>query len=352
MLPLRSRRGMVAFALTASAVGCADEPIATSALDPGDTSRVSIEQPLGATHYQNPVYAGDFADPFVLLAGTEYFGYATNTRGFNVPVLRSDDLIEWRAAGDALPRLPSWAETGRKLTWAPSVIAVNDHYVLLFTARDYFSGLQCVGRAESGSPAGPFIPDDTAPFICQVESGGSIDASVTRDSTGQAYVIWKNDGNCCDKPVALWGQRLSEDGRTLVGSPTELLRPDQPWEGPLIEGPTMWQEQGTWHLLYSANRWNSDSYATGYAACASPLGPCQKALTGPLLMSDEETAGPGGAEAFTDVSGRRWLAYHAWNAGRVGYSRGGVRSLRIDRVRLAGAAVLVLGPTTTTQSLP
>jgi beta-xylosidase len=231
------------------------------------------------------------------------------------------------------------------------VIGIGGRYVLIFTARDHRSGLQCIGRAESATPTGPFVDQSADPFICQTDMGGSIDASVVRDASGQVYVIWKNDGNCCGKPVALWSQRLSADGRSLVGPRAALLYRDQAWEGPLIEGPTMWEEGGKWHLLYSANMWDTDKYATGYGECDSPMGPCRKVGNGPVMQSDAQTAGPGGAEVFTDLRGRRWIAYHGWSPSAVGYNRGGARSLRIDRVDLTGGAV-VRGPTSTPQSVP
>jgi hypothetical protein len=53
------------------------------------------------------------------------------------------------------------------------------------------------------------------------------------------------------------------------------------------------------------------------------------------MASSGSMAGPGGAEVFDDVQGRHWLAYHAWNAGRVGYAAGGVRSLRITTLDAA-----------------
>jgi beta-xylosidase len=353
MLPLRWRRGTVALALTAAVLACADEPITTSALDPVDTTGLADPVQLpGTTQYTNPVYAGDFPDPYVLPVGSVYYAYSTNAGLRNVPTLRSSDLVNWEPVGDALPVLPAWAEAGRRLTWAPAVLALEGGYLLLYTARDHRSGRQCIGRAESSTPTGPFTDGSGTPFICQADLGGSIDASVVRDSAGELYVIWKNDGNCCGQAVSLWSQRLSADGRTLLGLPVEILRQDQAWEGSLIEGPTMWEAEGTWHLLYSANRWNTDQYATGYAECDSPLGPCGKPMTTPLIASDAETSGPGGAEVFIDLEGHRWLAYHGWTAGQVGYRHGGARSLRIDRVELAGAQLLVLAPTATSQIIP
>ena len=330
MLPSLSRRGAHAFAIAVAVFACADRPITAPA---GPTpSPPAPDRPATAPAYTNPVYPGDFADPFVLPSDSGYYAYATNLGSANVPTLRSADLVTWTPLGDALPSLPSWAESGRSLTWAPAVIRMEESFLLLYTARDRRSGLQCIGRAESAWAAGPFVDRGTAPFICQTELGGSIDASVVRDSTGQVYVVWKNDGNCCGKPVTIWSQRLAADGRRLVGPQAALLHREQPWEGPLIEAPTMWEEGGGWHILYSGNMWDTDRYATGRGSCESPLGPCRKLGAEPVMASDGVTAGPGGAEVFTDDEGRRWMVYHGWNASAVGYGRGGVRSLRLGPV--------------------
>jgi beta-xylosidase len=338
-LPLL-RRATGAFTLAATFFACQGEPDTTATpgtLDPSTPIYPATTRPVAFSHEPNPVHPGDFADPFVLPADSVYYAYATNIGPANVPMLRSADLKTWTPAGDAMPTLPAWAERRKRHTWAPAVAWIDDHYVLFYSTRDQRSGLQCIGRAESPTPTGPFVDSNSSAFICQIDLGGSIDASVVRDQSGRLYVIWKNDGNCCSKPVTLWSQQLSEDGRTLIGPIAALLRPDQVWEGPLIEAPTMWQENGGWHLLYSGNRWDTDRYATGYAACDSPMGPCRKPGGGPVMFSTGETAGPGGAEVFTDLHGQRWAAYHGWSGSNVGYSQGGARSLRLDRISLTGA---------------
>jgi beta-xylosidase len=340
LLPQLLRRGTGMLTLVAAFFACEGEPITPSSPEAASPALPSAEphgsSPVAFTHYPNPVYSGDFPDPFLLVADSGYYAYATNHAGVNVPMMHSSDLVTWSPMGDAMPSLPPWTESGKRLTWAPAVIEVGRKYLLLYTARDRQSGLQCIGRAVSPVPTGPFHDDSSGPFICQSDLGGSIDASVVRDSSGQIYVIWKNDGNCCDKPVTLWSQRFDSAGGELVGPRATLLHRDQPWEGPLIEAPTLWQQDGAWHLLYSANMWNTENYAIGYARCASPMGPCSKTVQ-PVLRSDAETAGPGGAEVFTDHRGLRWVAYHGWTAGTVGYRKGGVRSLRLDRINLANA---------------
>jgi beta-xylosidase len=341
LLPLL-RRGTGVLALAAAFFACETEPTTLSAPDPIDPTTPlpgASVQPVAFAHDNNPVYPSDFPDPFVLVADSAYYAFSTNSSSaVHVPVLRSTDLATWESLGDALPELPQWAVAGRRLTWAPAVLKIEGRYVLLYTTRDAVSGLQCIGRAESPTPAGPFVDNSSAPFICQTDRGGSIDASFVSDSSG-VFVLWKNDGNCCAKTVTIWSQRLTPDGRTLLGTPSALLHRDRSWEGPLVEAPTMWEEKGRWHLLYSANMWNTDRYATGYATCDSPTGPCRKVGVGPVLVSDTEMSGPGGAEVFMDLTGQRWVAYHGWTATQVGYVAGGARSFRLDRVTLSSAAL-------------
>src|SRR5690348_6215031 len=78
---------------------------------------------------------GDFADPFVLKAGGAYYAFATGAQGQHLQVARSGDLADWTPLHDPLPRLPAWARDDGGLTWAPSVLARPDGYVLYYTTR-------------------------------------------------------------------------------------------------------------------------------------------------------------------------------------------------------------------------
>jgi beta-xylosidase len=224
--------------------------------------------------------------------------------------------------------------------------------VLYYTARYTKDGLQCVTRAVSQQPQGPYSDDSSQPFICQTDLGGSIDPSPFVDTDGKLYLTWKNDGNCCGKPVGLWVQQLSDDGLALLGQPTELIRKDQAWEDPLIEGPALWKDGASYYLFYSANWWESKTYAVGYAACASVIGPCTKPQSRPIFAYTQQVLGPGGQELFTDTNGNLWMSYHGWTAPDVGYRVGGKRSLRIDRIGFAGGKPVIVGPTSDAQPLP
>jgi len=281
----------------------------------------------------------------------EYYAYSTNAASASVPVAHSTDLASWRHVGDAMPVRAPWAQPNYGWTWAPGVIQIEDGFVLYYTARDKVADRQCIGVATADAPTGPFRDEAEEPFICQRDLGGSIDAYPFRDADGTLYLYWKNDGNCCAKPVGLWVQELSADGLTLVGEPTELIRRDQPWEIPLIENPAMVHEEDTYFLFYSANWWEGPDYAVGVAVCESASGPCDKPLDGPIFSYSPEALGPGGQAFFYDPNDNLWMAYHAWEGVRVGYPRG-QRSLRIEPVTFADGMPVIDGPTTDPQPMP
>jgi beta-xylosidase len=308
--------------------------------------------------YTNPVFRADFADPFVLRDEARYYAFATNANGRNVRAATSNDLSTWTELPDALPVLPAWAMAHASLTWAPSVLRRGSSFVLYYTARSIAAGFQCIGRAVAATAAGPYVDDSADPFICQVTAPqalcGSIDPSPFVDENGDAYLLWKSDENAtaCGGDARLWIQRLGVDGISLLDAPMELLKRDRSWEAPLIEGPSMVKSGDRYFLFYSANWWESPNYGIGYAICSTPHGPCsKKTLDAPLVQSTGDALGPGGQELFTDVNGKLWMAYHAWSAPIVGYTNGGARSLRIDRLDLASGKPLLAGPSTTPRPL-
>jgi beta-xylosidase len=252
----------------------------------------------------------DFADPCVLAADGTYYGYATNAPGSNVQVARSHDLAAWEALPDAMPVLPAWASPG--LTWAPSVARARDEYVLYFAARSWRSELQAVGVATSPGPTGPFLPKPM-PLLEQPALGGAIDPFSFEDGR-RRYLLWKSDGNAVGLDTWIHIQPLSADGLRLEGEATRLIRNDLPWEGAIVEAPTLIERHGRYHLLYSANLYSTPEYAIGWAIADSPFGPYRKAAE-PLARTTVEhgwALGPGGQDVVQH-DGRTWLAYHTWD---------------------------------------
>jgi beta-xylosidase len=259
------------------------------------------------------------ADPFILDTGNRYYLYTSNdnnagTISANVPVVSGTTVGNWGPVTDALPVLPSWVVSG--FTWAPDIHRFGANYVLYYTAAVVGTSpsMQCIGDASGTSPTGPFVAQPT-PFICQTGNGGSIDPRVFTDADGSNWMVWKSDENIggSPTPTGIWTSRLSPDGLTLVGSPTRILAPDEPWQGTIVEAPDMVLVGGNYWLFYSANWFDQPAYGIGAAKCAGPQGPCQDLGNQPLVSTNQQGEGPGEESVFVGRNGI-WLLYNPWRS--------------------------------------
>jgi arabinan endo-1,5-alpha-L-arabinosidase len=115
------------------------------------------------------------------------------------------------------------------------------------------------------------------------------------------------------------GQRLAEDGYSLVGEDRIVLSNDLDWEGHLIEGPFVTFQQGRYWLFYAGNDFSTPSYGIGVAVADHPLGPYVKQGE-PLLRSTREWTAPGHASVAPGIDGRPQLFFHAFHPGTGGYN--------------------------------
>lgn len=299
------------------------------------------------TGFTNPVWASNFPDPQVLDADGTYVAIATNGNGMNVQTLTSTDLVDWSQGSDAMPELASWTSPGK--VWAPEAVRIGQRWVMYYTTRAPDPEIQCIGVAVSRDPEGPYVDSSDGPLVCEEDAGGSIDAHPFVDADGQAYLYWKNDGNAVGVDTWISVQRLGRDGTTLVGEPERVLKQDLAWEGDLVEGPFVREEDGVYHLFYSANDFGSDRYAVGHATSSSPTGPFVKDEE-PVLVSNDVAAGPG-HNSLVERDGRVWMVYHAWAPDAVGSEVPG-RTMWLSEVTFDGRSVSVQPPATTVTTRP
>jgi GH43 family beta-xylosidase len=278
------------------------------------TSAAPVAQPPPAANPSAPgqlVPSGENrSDAFLFLDQGRYYLYTSGTTVIpflNIPVSTTTDFIHWSAPIDAMKTLPAWA--AEPYTWAPDVHRFGSEYVMYFTG--YLKALdeQCIGVATGSTPLGPFTAAPQ-PFICQSGLSGTIDPRVFTDSSGTNWMLFKSDQNAhaSPTPTTLWTQRLTPDGLGLVGNPTALMKPDEPWQGTVIEAPDMVEVNGVYWLAYAANWFNQPAYGIGVAWCAGPAGPCADVSDHPLLTTNAQGSGPGEPSFYQDATGV-WMLY-------------------------------------------
>lgn len=293
----------------------------------------------------------DNADPAVLVnAGKTYLYGSTNNKKVPVRQIASFNAsletsrVDWaNNARDAMPTRPAWVNptrhNGTWQIWAPTVVKLsNTKYGLYFAgsrigARDLTND-QCIGFATATNPLGPFTPG-SSPVYCglaRVDAGanpwghGALDPEVVRTPTGRLFLLVtlsRTNGNIGIIPLLTTGAVPGG----INAKPTVLVRQSLPFHdgtdnstftpGAVLENPTMhWDPAtNTYLLFYSAGRWASANYLTGYARCQTPQGPCVVDKRGPFLKAGSGRSGVGGMTVFTDPSGTLRVAYASWQAG-------------------------------------
>jgi GH43 family beta-xylosidase len=293
-------------------------------------------------HYTNPVWPGYFADPFVLHHRGMYYAYGTGEdpepNGWQFPVLRSPDLINWEHVGAALP--PMRDESGEPFTayWAPEVAERDGRFYLYFSAatqgRDETHRLRV---AIADHPQGPFQ------YAARVQMRGafadafSIDASPFRDpKDGRWYLFFATDffdGTFTGTGTAVIP--LADDMRTASDDAKTVIRASSDWHvyernRPLygktwpawhtVEGPFVWRHDGRYYCFYSGGNWQTPLYGVGFGVADHPLGPWTDEWNreGPsVLRGNEKFLGPGHNSVVLGPDDEtEYIVYHAWDDNR------------------------------------
>ncbi|WP_375770868.1 glycoside hydrolase family 43 protein [Archangium gephyra] len=264
--------------------------------------------------YKNPVYPTGCADPGVVHDGTQYIATCTSGNATDAfPLRTSKDLVNWSAAGVIFPsaRKPTWAKSDY---WAPEIHRVGTGYIAYYTAR-HVDGKLSIGAATATSALGPYT-DIGAPLVHD-SAMGMIDATTFVDTAGVRYLVWKADGNAVGQPTPIYGQQLSADGKSLVGTRRTLISNNLAWEGGVVEGPWVVAKDGYYYLFYSGNAYYDGRYAIGVARATSPLGTYTK-LGAPILKTNGTWVGPGHGSVVHSPAGTTTMVYHAWDSGHTG----------------------------------
>jgi beta-xylosidase len=195
--------------------------------------------------FTNPVIHADYSDPDVVRTGDDYYMVASS---FNcvpgIPVLHSNDLVNWRLIGYALNRLQPY-EYFRQVrhgegVWAPCIRFHGGNYYIYYPDPD--RGIFMVKAAD---PQGPW----SDPVMVK-RGRGLIDPSPLWDDDGRAYLVWAFAGSRAGVKSVLMVSRLRPDGTATYGDDVMVF--DGHDANPTVEGPKFYRHKGYYYIFAPA----------------------------------------------------------------------------------------------------
>ena len=243
------------------------------------------------------------ADPYILLEDGTYYAYGTNDAD-GIRCYSSTDLKYWRYRGLALNKANT---TETRWFWAPEVYHVGNRYIMYYSANEHLYA------ATSLKPTGPFRQYGSYQMDALLGDEKCIDSHVFFDDDGTAYLFFVRftDGNC------IWQVQLADDYITPVeGTPKKCLSATESWElkrGKVTEGPNVYKNASRYFLTYSANDYQSQDYAVGYALSTNIAQARWTKMSSysPFLHRWNGLYGTGHHSLFTDKEGKLRIVFHA-----------------------------------------
>lgn len=244
------------------------------------------------------------ADPFILYDNGQYYLYGTNSPdGIAVAVSTNLKTWKWPENKKYFNALHKDDSYGNKFFWAPEVYKIGDKYLMYYSAEEH------ICAAWGDSPLGPFKQVEKKPM----REAKGIDNHLFIDDDGKPYLFWVHYSG----GQQVWVAELEDDYMTIKQG-TEILcsRPEQEWETiwPTVnEGPFVLKHEGKYYLTYSANSYESQHYAVGYAVASNPKGPWVKYENNPILHQPSGLVGTGHHAFFKDKDGYDRVVFHSHN---------------------------------------
>lgn len=195
--------------------------------------------------YSNPIIHADYSDPDVVRVGDDFYMTASSFNASpGLPVLHSNDLVNWSLINHALPQLTPVdhfrsPQHGNGV-WAPSLRYHDAEYYIFWGDPDF--GIYMV---KADDPAGEW----TKPHLVK-KGEGLIDPSPLWDSDGKAYITYAFARSRSGINTILVVQEMKPDASETVGKPVLVF--DGHNGHRVVEGPKFHKKEDTYYILAPA----------------------------------------------------------------------------------------------------
>ena len=253
---------------------------------------------VGDDVYTNPVIHADYSDPDVIRSGNDYFMVSSS---FNcvpgLPVLYSNDLVNWELAGHALERLEpadrySVVQHGGGV-WAPCIRAHNGEFYIYFPDPD-----RGIFMVKANDPRGPW--SSPVPVL---QGKGLIDPSPLWDDNGNAYLAWAFAGSRAGVKSVLMVSRMNHEGTEAFGDPVMVF--DGHDDSPTVEGPKFYKRNG-WYYIFAPAGGVTNGWQLVLRS-KNVFGPYEKKIV--MHQGESPVNGPHQGAWVTTKSGEDWFIH-------------------------------------------
>jgi beta-xylosidase len=261
----------------------------------GQASQGAAEAGVSMATFQNPLFAGDYADPTILRVGEDF--YMTHTSYSYAPGLviwHSRDLVNWTPISQVVN------ETHGEI-WAPDLVEQGGRYFIYFP----MGGIYVV---HADHPRGPW----SAPIDLKIND---IDPGHVVGPDGKRY-LYTAGGHVIE---------LNADGLSTVGERKKVYDGwafPQEWktEGFWLESPKL-MKRGEYYYLICAEGGTAGpptSHMAVVARSRSPLGPWENSPHNPLIhtySANEDWWSVGHGTLVSTPDDRWYFVYHGYRKG-------------------------------------
>lgn len=251
---------------------------------------------LGNGKYKNPILYSDYSDPDACKAGDTYYMVASS---FNcapgLPILESNDLVNWKLTGHGLERQApedvfNKPQHGNGV-WAPSIRYHNNEFYIYYPDPDYGFYMIKAVKAE-----GPW----SEPVLVK-KGKGLIDCCPFWDDSEEMYLSYALAGSRAGNKSVILVAKMNADGTQMVGDGRIVYDGHQGNE--TIEGSKMYKRNGYYYIFAPAG-----GVATGWQVALrskDPFGPYEARTV--MQQGSSTINGPHQGAWVTTDTGEDWF---------------------------------------------
>lgn len=282
--------------------------------------------------YRNPVIDISAPDPTAIrVANGSFYLYATEDIR-NLPIFKSDDLVEWKEVGtaftddsrpDFLPGNRDVKDGVHASIWAPEIRFIKGEYVLFYSLAQWGNHwVSTIGYSVSDSPEGPFEVRGKVFDSREVDVENSIDQYFYEED-GKYYMLWGSF-----RGIYIVELNVTDDLKI-----TPKLETKMRLAGDAYEAVNVWKRDGFYYLIASVGsccEGERSTYTTVVGRSSNLHGPYLDRNGGNMLDNKHEVilhkndrfVGTGhNSTLIEDDDKNTWMLYHAFELDRIGAKR-------------------------------